>query len=60
MAGFYAALIGTPPTIHWPALSPPCTRWVPPDLPQVQTAYSGKPQQVIRSGIADRMRRPRR
>ena len=26
MAGFYAALIGTSPTIHWPALSPPRTR----------------------------------
>jgi len=25
MAGFYAALVGTPPTIHWPALSPPRT-----------------------------------
>jgi len=25
MAGFYTALIGTPPTIQWPALSPPCT-----------------------------------
>jgi hypothetical protein len=25
MAGFYTALIGTPPTIQWPGLSPPCT-----------------------------------
>ncbi len=27
MAGFYTALIGTPPTIHWPGLSPPCTNY---------------------------------
>jgi integrase len=27
MAGFYTARISTSPTLHWPVLSPPCTRF---------------------------------
>ena len=27
MAGFYTALIDPAPTIQWPALSPPCTKF---------------------------------
>jgi transposase len=41
MAGFYTALIDPAPTIHWPGLSPPCTRIRPLVLTRKNALFAG-------------------